>query len=440
MSWLFRLTGRAGWRSVWTTGSLAAAVLVSGCGTLTTQMSEDPFLSSHHTPRDGAEAYSTTSGSSTSQPRPAQAAPRKSPVQTVAYESDAAADTTASGDYRITRIAAEERQVLSCPVEDCEPGAAEAAACLPCLGDPGGYAADEYLCDGGDRGYPVHYDRGAIAGLHTEDTVAEFTDSHGKRRVLPTNKVCVYSPRFAAVTAVTEPNENVKSDFLISNRARTVGHDVDARLAVIDHRQSHGTDRLVMRKRGSELYIPVTREEVQTQLRHVTHENTLAAHNEYTYVRTGILLKEEEAVLATSIQNAITLTRNEFPIIQGHGVGLGEVKSEFRANELIGKDEPGRPGRLRITKLADRHEAQPGDVVTFTIRFDNLGDLALTEVSIIDNLTPRLAYVPDSATLDLPGELIVEDNGEGSLILRWKLEQPLPGHAGGVATFQAKVR
>ena len=425
MSWPFRLPMVAAWRTAWTTGSLAAAMLVSGCGTLshTAGLSADPFLSEVSEPPASAPPVA----------RPMMTAP----IQTVAYETEA---TPASGgDFQITRTAAEERQVLTCPVEDCLPGGA-ATACVPCLGNPGGYAADEYLCDGGDRAYPVHYDHTGMNGLHTEDTVAEFVDSNGRRRVLPTNKVCVYSPRFAAVTAVTEPNENIKSDFLIANRGRTVGHDVDARLVPIDHRQAHGTERFVTRKRGSELRNPVLQEQVEGGLRHAQHDNTIQAYNEYTYVRTGILLKAEEARLATSIQSAVTLTRAEHPIIQAHAAGLGEVRSVFRENELIGKDEPGRPGRLRITKLADRHEAQPGDVVTFTIRFDNLGDLPLTEVRIIDNLTPRLEYVPDSATFDLAGRLDVEDNGEGSLILRWILDEPLPGHQGGVATFQAKVR
>jgi len=41
-------------------------------------------------------------------------------------------------------------------------------------------------------------------GLDTEDTVAEYTDHLGRRRVKPTNRVAVYAPRFAAVrTAVT---------------------------------------------------------------------------------------------------------------------------------------------------------------------------------------------------------------------------------------------
>jgi uncharacterized repeat protein (TIGR01451 family) len=107
--------------------------------------------------------------------------------------------------------------------------------------------------------------------------------------------------------------------------------------------------------------------------------------------------------------------------------------------ELVGREISHKSG-LRIVKLADRDVALPGEIVTFTIRFDNLGDRPVTKVVIVDNLTPRLEYVDDSATLDRDGRLITEDNGEGSLILRWELDEPLPGRTGGVATFQARVR
>jgi hypothetical protein len=40
---------------------------------------------------------------------------------------------------------------------------------------------DEYLFDGGDREYPVHYNSGNMVGVETEDTVAEFHDHQGNR-------------------------------------------------------------------------------------------------------------------------------------------------------------------------------------------------------------------------------------------------------------------
>jgi hypothetical protein len=45
---------------------------------------------------------------------------------------------------------------------------------------------------------------------------------------------------------------------------------------------------------------------------------------------------------------------------------------------------------------------------------------------IIDNLTPRLAYVTDSEESDAASRFDAEDNAEGSSILRWVLDEPGP--------------
>ena len=79
-------------------------------------------------------------------------------------------------------------------------------------------------------------------------------------------------------------------------------------------------------------------------------------------------------------------------------------------------------------------------MITFTIRFDNLGDRELRNIRIIDNLTPRLEYIDDSVTSDREGSINVDDNGEGSQVLRFELDEPLTGHTGGVISFQAKLR
>jgi uncharacterized repeat protein (TIGR01451 family) len=84
--------------------------------------------------------------------------------------------------------------------------------------------------------------------------------------------------------------------------------------------------------------------------------------------------------------------------------------------------------------------AQSGDIVEFTIRYDNLGPNTVHHVRIADNLTPRLAYVDDSATSDREGRLVVQDNGEGSLVLVWELTNPLPPKTGGVVSFKARIR
>jgi uncharacterized repeat protein (TIGR01451 family) len=91
-------------------------------------------------------------------------------------------------------------------------------------------------------------------------------------------------------------------------------------------------------------------------------------------------------------------------------------------------------------KIADREVAVRGDEITFTIRYDNLGDNDLFNIVILDNLTPRLEFIDDSDASNRPGELVIEENGHGSHILKFVIDDPLPGHEGGVLQFKARVR
>ncbi len=117
-----------------------------------------------------------------------------------------------------------------------------------------------------------------------------------------------------------------------------------------------------------------------------------------------------------------------------------EVEVEFNVHEFVGTEDRRTAPLLRVVKLADRETARPGDVIKFTLRFDNLGQRELFEVRIIDNLTPRLEYIAGSATCELAGGLDIVPNGEGSSVLTFRLDEPLNGETGGVITFECRVR
>ncbi len=93
-----------------------------------------------------------------------------------------------------------------------------------------------------------------------------------------------------------------------------------------------------------------------------------------------------------------------------------------------------------LVKCADRPAAQPGDVVTFILRYSNHGGKPLTDVAVTDSLSPRLEYVPGSAASDRTAVFTTQDNGAGSVILRWEVSgRLLPGQT-GTLRFQARVR
>ena len=142
------------------------------------------------------------------------------------------------------------------------------------------------------------------------------------------------------------------------------------------------------------------------------------------------------------IQAGLVWSREEYPVIAAKTDSVMEGVYEAHVATIVGVDDKksNEPGELRIVKLADKNTALPGDVIEFTLRYDNLGPNAVHHVRIVDNLTPRLLYIDDSATSDHDGRLVVQDNGEGSLVLVWELTEPLQPKAGGVVTFKAKVR
>ena len=82
-------------------------------------------------------------------------------------------------------------------------------------GIEGPWPHDEYLEDGGDTQVPANLGRNRdVHGLELEDTVAVYDTIDGETKIQPSNRVCLYSPRFAAVRQVTSVIENLQNDQL----------------------------------------------------------------------------------------------------------------------------------------------------------------------------------------------------------------------------------
>ena len=308
-------------------------------------------------------------------------------------------------------------------------------------GNPIHLHPDEYLFDGGDRANPVHYDEFRRLGLDTEDTVAEFTDHLGKRHMKPTNRVAIYAPRFAEVRTIGQAETGVGSQRLIGIQKEVRVAGLRTRLATANHKGRSVPANVRVRTRGSGI------DGDRTQ---VTFDNltVLASHRvnrkpmeNLALIRSGVFDRTQEAVLAMGMKAAVTWTKKLSPIIVGSTREAGKVSAKFELQEMIGREDMRKKkGDLRIVKVADKETAQHGEIITFTIRYDNLGDRELYHIRIIDNLTPRLEYVKDSADSDRKGKLVVEDNAEGSLVLKFELSEPLKGHTGGVVKFQVRVK
>lgn len=299
---------------------------------------------------------------------------------------------------------------------------------------------DEYLCDGGDRDTPVHYDSRSRIGLDTEDTILEYTDVRGNGKVRPSNKVCIYAPRFASVRTVSRPHEDSTTDEVAGLGQRFAPGGIQTRLKASHNVKREMTGRLAVRSRASGLGSDAL-QGVVSQLRSPTvHEKLLNVYQSLTFVRFGRIDDADSARLNYGLQAATLWTREEYPVIAAKTDMPLEGHFEESTATITAIEERQSPEDLRIVKLADKKTAVQGDDIEFTIRYDNLGGTEVHYVKIIDNLTPRLQYLEDSATSDRPGHLSIEDNGEGSQILTWELDEPLPARSGGVITFRARVR
>ena len=84
--------------------------------------------------------------------------------------------------------------------------------------------------------------------------------------------------------------------------------------------------------------------------------------------------------------------------------------------------------------------AGPGEMIDFTLRFDNVGNQVIGNVTLMDSLSGRLEYVPDSAQSSVKANFATQPNEAGSLVLRWEIAEPVKVGRGGVVRFTCKVR
>jgi len=301
---------------------------------------------------------------------------------------------------------------------------------------------DEYISDGGDRGLPFHYEDHQYAGFESEDTIAEYQDHTGEAEVKVTNRVSIYSPRFAAVRTVSVPSEGTVSQFASGAEKTLKLHDINAGIGSTMHNEYAAAGGVRMRSRPSGLEgesDPDTVGQITTAGRNDKLQNVF---QNLLFLSTGRFEQSEAATLAEHMNAAEQWTRNLSPTITAHSAYGNQVEASFKPMEIVGLEDSRKTrGDLQIVKLADKKVAAPGDVITFTLRYDNLGDFELKKIRVVDNLTPRLEYIEGSVNFgDRDGTLQSYDNNEGSLILQFKLNEDLPGHTGGVITFQTRVR
>jgi uncharacterized repeat protein (TIGR01451 family) len=130
----------------------------------------------------------------------------------------------------------------------------------------------------------------------------------------------------------------------------------------------------------------------------------------------------------------------ESAVMTGIIQGAGEQVMSWKPQELAGVElRRAQPG-MAVIKHVSTDVAEPGDVVTFSLQYRNMGNVPIGSVSIVDSLMPRLEYVKGSALGPAGTVFTAADNRAGSTELRWDLPGFLAPGAEGYVSFKARVR
>jgi uncharacterized repeat protein (TIGR01451 family) len=299
---------------------------------------------------------------------------------------------------------------------------------------------DEFLCDGGDRGEPIHFaGDGGLRGIDPRDAVIEFND--GRRpRVLPTNLVCVYAPRCAEVRVSVGPNEALAVEALKGSKTL----ERQAGMAGLRHSnklvQNQGAEANLVRARASALRGRVYAGEHE-ELR------VLGGYDTATHLAVHVLNQGAEKLRIRQKPGRIRERNRIEGIRTAEGAkltgiiqGAGEKVMSWKPNETVGVETPpNRPG-LAVIKRVSAGEAEAGDVLTFAIQYRNMGNTPIRSVTVTDSLLPRLGYVPGSAQGPKGTVFTAGENRAGSTELRWELPGAIPPGGEGYVSFQAVVR
>ena len=324
-------------------------------------------------------------------------------------------------------------------------GEACSVACGPCEGTPpppgrSWLPRDEFLCDGGDqKAIAATGGNGNLRGIDPRDAVIRF-QAERNPRVLPTNMVCIYAPRFGAVRRPYGTNAVLHVDILAANELLQNQQQQAARQGPKRMALNQTPEAYRIRNRASELADKI-RPGTYDELRVLAGIDTMErVHGNVRVQGPEVEIEKVKAVGILTPSRLVGIKTAESAIVQGIVTGPNEKVMSWKPQETVGVEEPPNKPGLAVLKQVDVTEAEPGDYVNYTIRFRNMGNVPIRAVSIVDSLLPRLEYVPQSAQGPKGTVFTSEPNEAGSTELRWDLPGALkPGDEGAVK-FKAKIR
>ncbi|MBU6173203.1 MAG: DUF11 domain-containing protein [Planctomycetes bacterium] len=330
------------------------------------------------------------------------------------------------------------RETTACGVTasygECVPCPTVESFAVPRQSDP-----QEYLFDGGDREPIVRVRKDdSLSGLDPEDTVIQYVTEDGKSNVESGCRVAIYAPRFASVRKKTSVIESgIAQRLQATTRPDGPGQFIEqlpSRNVTQPVKSIQRNDvRVVEAVRDRNLTTPA-----EMVLPMLEISDAFKPYEDLALIKRGDLRSTDPTRLAKAIAAARAWSNVDELQVIVDGQEAIEVSSALNTQELRVYETKG--ARIRLCKVASEQMANPGDIISFTIRFDNVGEQPLRNLVITDSLTPRLEYVADSQKSSLDADFSSKPNVVGSEILRWELKSGIKPGDGGVIRFDCKVR
>jgi uncharacterized repeat protein (TIGR01451 family) len=303
---------------------------------------------------------------------------------------------------------------------------------------------DEYLCDGGDQGIPATVGSdGRLGGVEPRDAVVRFDIGLGERvqsRILPTNVVCVYAPRFAEVRVSTGTNETIEIQGprtgVALESSKLTGSRTESKRLV----QNQSAELARQRSRASGLKGRLQIDEESNNRRTSGFENIAQVSSNRQEQGPELARNRQKAGLMREKIRLIGIKTAASPVVTGIVEGAGETVRVWAPHNVTGVETPpNRPG-LAVIKRVSAAEAEPGDTLKFVITYRNMGNTPIRSVAIVDSLLPRLEYVKGTARGPEGTTFSTAANRVGATELRWVLPGVIAPGASGHVSFEAIVR
>ena len=188
---------------------------------------------------------------------------------------------------------------------------------------------DEYLCDGGDEGQPAGVGGdGNLKGIDPRDAVMRFDvglADRSQHRVLPTNRVCVYAPRFAEVRISTGTNQAIEVHGASLNRS----------LDKFALSESRSHSRRLVQNQAPEL--------ARDRRRAQDMQNRVFAEEDSNMRGADVYHNIQQAKIGSQKQSAeLARARVQAGPVQG------EAPARRHQDGRVGRDDRHRPGSQRV--------------------------------------------------------------------------------------------